>query len=81
MKTFQEFLKSRINTISESLRLIDTINLDNKTAKIYRDNEWNEFRVKFFIDGKYIGEKADYHTDDKQDATTTANSELKNLKK
>jgi hypothetical protein len=81
MKTFQEFLKSRINTISESLKLIDTINLENKTAKIYKDSDVNEFKVKFFVDGNYVGEKADYHTDDKQDAISTANSELKILKK
>ena len=81
MKTFEEFLKLRINTISESLRLVDTINLDNKTAKIYIDSDVKEFRVKFFVDGDYVGEKADYFTDNKEDATNTANSELKILKK
>lgn len=81
MKTFQEFLSLKSNTVSESVKLVDTINLDNKMAKIYKDSDLAEFRVKFFIDGNYVGEKADYFTDNKEDATNTANSELKILKK
>ena len=78
MKTFKDFLESKINIVSESLRLIDTIKLDTKVAKIYKEDD--EFIVKFFKDEKYVGEKADYHTDDKEDAVATANHVLKDLK-
>lgn len=42
-------------------------------AKVFRDSEWREFRVKFYRDGAYLQE-ADYHTDDKSDAQHTARS-------
>ncbi len=42
-------------------------------ATVYRDAEWDEYRVKFFRDGVYQS-KADYHTDDKEDALSTARS-------
>lgn len=41
------------------------------TAKIYRDAEWNEYRVKFFKDGEYQP-NSDYHSDTKTDAYETA---------
>lgn len=42
-----------------------------KVAKVYRDAEWDEYHVKHYTDGKYHS-KADYHTDDKDDAHNTA---------
>ena len=56
-----------------ALRRIETILNDGKklAAKVYRDAEWQEYRVKFFRDGKYQRD-ADYHTDDKADAQFTA---------
>ncbi len=31
------------------LRLVHTINHDNgRTAKVYRDTEWNEYRIKYY---------------------------------
>lgn len=42
-----------------------------RTATVYRDAEWDEYRVRFYREGVYQ-EGADYHTDDKQDAMDTA---------
>ena len=55
------------------LRRVETIlnGGDGLAAKVYRDAEWREYRVKFFRDGEYQ-EDADYHTDDKSDAQFTA---------
>lgn len=54
-----------------ALRLTHTETSTDKvlTAKIYRNSDWQEFRVKFYRDGKY---QSDYHTDDKEDAKSTA---------
>jgi len=56
-----------------ALRLIQSIANAHtkKAAKVYRDSEWNEYRVKFYRNGVYQ-EKADMHTDDKDDAIGTA---------
>jgi hypothetical protein len=58
-----------------SLRRIETISneAEGLRAKVYRDPEWKEYRVKFFRDAAYQ-EGADYHTDDKSDAQFTARS-------
>lgn len=63
--SFKAF-KKRLN---ESLRLVSTHKNDANglTAKVYKDNDWDEHRVKFFKDGVHQTE-ADYHTDDKDDA-------------
>ena len=42
-----------------------------RAATLYRDAEWEEFRVKFYRDGVYQTE-ADYHDTDKQSAIDTA---------
>lgn len=56
-----------------TLRIFETIinNSTGTTAKIYRDTEWNEYRVKYSIDGVHA-KNSDYHTDDKGDAQRTA---------
>ena len=56
-----------------------TITIRNNTAKIYRDTEWEEFRVKFFRDNDYLGEDADYYCGDKEDAVQTAMHVLYNM--
>jgi hypothetical protein len=61
-------------SVSESMKLIGKHGEGAKTAKVYRDHEWGEFRVKFYTDGKHEGEEADYHTDDRGDANDTAKS-------
>ena len=56
------------------MRLIRTYAGPTCYAKVYRDVEWNEYRVKFHVaDTGYLTE-ADYHTDDKQDALDTADT-------
>jgi hypothetical protein len=44
---------------------------DGAVAKVYRDAEWNEYRVRFYFDG-LLNEDADYFTSDKQDAIGSA---------
>ena len=55
------------------LRLVTSIAIQHtgKAAKVYRDADWNEYRVKFYRNGMYQ-EGADYHTDDRDDALGTA---------
>lgn len=47
--------------------------ITDKKAEVFRDSEWDEYRVKFHLKGKYQPE-ADYHTDDRRDADTTASN-------
>lgn len=56
-----------------SRRLIETIKspTGDHVAKVYRDAEWQEFRVTFHENGQHLAQ-ADYHTDDAQDAHSTA---------
>ena len=39
-------------------------------ARVYRDAEWNEYRVRIYLNGQ-LNAAADYHTSDKQDAQDT----------
>lgn len=49
-------------------------------AKVYKDRDWGEHRVKFYDpEGKHYKD-ADYHTDDKQDAHDTATGQLNRYK-
>lgn len=58
------------------LRLVKTHTDGNKTAKVYKDADFGEYRVKHYVDGKHQT-KADYHTDDVSDANSTAGSFLR----
>lgn len=52
-------------------RKIAAFTVEARTAKVYRDAEWNEYRVCFYLNGtKQLN--ADYHTPDKPDALATA---------
>ena len=53
------------------LRLITTLTQANRTAKVYRNSEWDEYQTKFFVDGAHITE-GDSFTDNKTDAMDTA---------
>lgn len=59
------------------LRLVKThADDEGRKAKVYKDTDWDEYRVKFFgSDGKHLA-KGDHHTDDLQDAHSTAKAEL-----
>ena len=53
------------------MRKVDTITSGQYTAKIYRDVEWDEYRVTFSINNIKHPD-ADYHTPDIDDARGTA---------
>jgi hypothetical protein len=56
-----------------ALRKIITLQAGPDHVTVYRDSEWDEYRVRFYYDGK-LHEPADYHDDDKQSAMDTAAS-------
>ena len=64
--------------IQESMKLVKTHTLGDHSAKVYKDSEWGEHRVKFYTGNKHHA-KADYHTDDIRDAHDTAHAELKRM--
>jgi hypothetical protein len=53
------------------LRKIGAVTFNHYEARIYRDAEWEEWRVKLYIHGNHQKD-ADYHTNDKSDACHTA---------
>lgn len=53
------------------LRLKTTVLGTDRSARVYRDTDWNEYRVKFYQEGQHQA-GADYHTDDQADAEDTA---------
>ncbi len=53
------------------MRKVHSYEFNNVKAVVYRDAEWEEFRVRLYEDGK-LNEAADYFTDDKEDARDTA---------
>ncbi len=53
------------------MKRIHTETLGDKTAKVYRDSEWQEYRVRLYICGA-LHAGADYHTGEKDDAIETA---------
>jgi len=55
------------------LRLLCSIADSGYAANVYRDIEWDEFRVRFYDVHGHLTE-SDYHTDDKEDALDTAAS-------
>ena len=64
-----------------NLRLLKThTGPKGDVAKVYKDKDWGEHRVKFFSpDGKHRSD-SDYHTDDLSDAHDTAKSQLNRYK-
>ena len=73
---------NRVNAPAEkeekpNLRLLKThTGPKGHVAKVYKDKDWGEHRVKFFSpEGKHYSE-ADYHTDDAEDAHDTAQGQL-----
>lgn len=60
------------DVLEESKKLVGKEENEQYLAKIYYDREWQEYRVKLYVDGVYQGEDSDYHADDKEDAFDTA---------
>ncbi len=78
----KRLLKKEVaETVEEGMKLIATHHSEDGKdhAKVYKDSEWGEYRVKFHKNGKHLV-NADYHTDDKEDAHGTAKYQVKNLK-
>lgn len=65
--------------VNESMRIVAKHGDGRHTAKVYKDSDWGEYRVKFYTDNKHVGEDADYHTDDMEDANDTAKSALNKM--
>ena len=42
-----------------------------RVAYVYRDKEWEEFVVEFYVHGDELAQ-SEYHTDERQDAIDTA---------
>ena len=51
-----------------------------QNAKVYRDTDWQEYRVKFYDEAGQHLTNADYHTDSKEDAESTARAQLQMMK-
>ena len=70
--------KKDTKQVDESMRLVHTHSDGPHHAKVYKDTEWGEYRVKYFKNGKHLP-KADSHHDDADDAHGTAKHELKRM--
>lgn len=66
------------DSIDEGVRKVAEYSAGRHKATTHRDTDWGEYRVKFHTDGKHLPD-ADYHTDDKTDATETAKSQIDKL--
>jgi hypothetical protein len=80
-----EFMEHRKQEIAatmtnESVKLQHEYKSDcgNHCAKVYKNSDLGEHQVKFFTNGKYHTD-ADYYTDDKDDAHSTAKHQLKTM--
>jgi len=62
--------------VSTPLRLKKTYSAGERTSKVYRDPDFNEYRVKHFVNGAHRPD-SDYHTDDAEDAHDAAQAYLK----
>ena len=88
--TWKEMLKKKVEeeasieeeiiSIDESLKLLKTYKVGDHTAKVYKDHDWDEHRVKFFTGDKHHKD-ADYHSDDADDAHDTAKTQLRDMAK
>lgn len=70
----------RQNSLQESLRHIKTHVVGDHHAKVYKDHENEEYKVKYFKNNIYQP-KADHHTDDLEDAHDTAVAGLNHMHK
>lgn len=52
-------------------------NDSGEIARIYKDREWGEYVVKFYLLGIPYCEECDYFTNELQDAIATAKYQLK----
>lgn len=60
-------------------RKIATFENESDKAIVYRDPDWNEYRVVFYRDGVKLPD-ANYYTGDKEDAMSTAQHEVERMR-
>jgi hypothetical protein len=74
-------VKEESEQIDEALRTVSTHGKGEGQhhAVVKRDVEWNEYQVHYFKDGKHMGEGPVSHHDDKADAQSTADHEVKRM--
>ena len=75
-RIFNPLARNEEVEIEEGMRLIATHTTGPHSAKVYKDTENDEHRVRFFKNGQHQ-KNGDYHTDDKEDANSTAKYQLK----
>jgi hypothetical protein len=73
--------REEVEHIDEALRTVSTHGKGEGQhhAVVKRDVEWNEYQVHYFKDGKHMGEGPVSHHDDKADAQSTADHEVKRM--
>lgn len=56
------------------MQVVYRVEVGSLAASVLRDVQWNEYRVRFSKDLKYLGPATDYHTSDLKDAKNTADA-------
>lgn len=74
-------VKEEIEQVDEAMRIVSKhgVGTGEHHAVVKRDPEWNEYQVHFYKGGKHMGEGPVSHHDDKADAQSTADSEVKRM--
>jgi hypothetical protein len=54
------------------MRKIHAEAVGNRETRVYRDTDWDDYIVKYFVDGQHLTEADSHHWDDKQGALDTA---------
>lgn len=79
-KASARLAKEDIDQVDEALRTVSTHKGEGPHhAVVKRDAEWNEYQVHFYKDGKHMGEGPVSHHDEKADAQSTAEHEVKRM--
>jgi hypothetical protein len=71
-------IKETYGDAKTSLKILRIYDKGNHQARVYKDTDFGEHRVKFYHKGDHL-KNADYHTDDASDAHATAQAQLKTM--
>jgi hypothetical protein len=73
--------KEEVEQVDEAMRIVSKhgVGTGEHHAVVKRDPEWNEYQVHFYKGGKHMGEGPVSHHDDKADAQSTADTEVKRM--
>jgi len=72
-------MKEDVESLEEGMRLVHTHVNGPHSAKVYKDTDWGEYRVKYFKNGKHLP-SSDSHHDDSDDAHETAKYQIKQFR-